>query len=99
MFYSNDIKKLGARIAGLSALLMIVVGCSSPPYGVDIGMTEQQVRDVLGEPTATSYDGGTGEDGLSYMGVGDSTMLEIWFDDNGKASRIQTLVDGEWSER
>lgn len=92
-------KKHGARLVALGALLMMVVGCSSPPYGVDIGMTEQQVRDVLGEPTATSFDGGTGEDGLSYMGVEDSTMLKIWFDDNGKVSRIQTLVDGEWSER
>lgn len=92
-------KRLGARLAALGALLMIVVGCSSPPYGIDIGMTEQKVRDVLGEPAATSRHGGTGENGLVYMGIGDSTKMDIWFDDNGKVSRIQTLVDGEWSER
>ena len=92
-------KKYGARLAVVGALLMIVVGCSSPPYGVDLGMTEQQVRDALGEPEATSYDGGTGENGLLYRDVEDAKLLQIWFDDDGKVSRIQTLVDGELTER
>ena len=92
-------KKSGARLVVLGVLLITVVSCSSPPNRVELGMTEQEVIDVLGEPTATSYDGGTGENGLNYMDIGDAEVLQIWFNDDGKVSRIQTLVDGEWSER
>lgn len=92
-------KKLRVRVVVLGALMMMVLGCSSPPYGVELGMAEEEVRDALGEPEATSYDGGTGENGLLYRDVDDAKLLQIWFDDNGKVSRIQTLVDGKLTER
>ncbi|MCH7903205.1 MAG: hypothetical protein IH944_01405 [Armatimonadetes bacterium] len=43
-------KKLGARLAALAVLLMIAVGCGSPAEKIEVGMTEQEVIAVLGEP-------------------------------------------------
>lgn len=106
MFYSNDTKKVVARVAVLGVLLMIVVGCNSATddaktgavSDIKIGMTEQQVRDTLGEPAATSLSGKTGQSGLVYMDLEDADFLQIWFTE-GKVSEIkpsQRSSDTPW---
>ncbi|MCH7903202.1 MAG: hypothetical protein IH944_01390 [Armatimonadetes bacterium] len=102
-------KKPGARLAVLGVFLMIAVGCSSSASDaksaddVTIGMTEQEVIDVLGEPRwrVGPISGDTmldpysaSQDRLVYFNVEDAPMLIIWMMD-GKVTRVEVETDVE----
>ena len=102
-------KKLGARLTVLSVFLMIAVGCTSSASDaksaadVTVGMTEQEVIDVLGEPRwrVGPISGDTmldpysaSQDRLVYFNVEDAPMLIIWLMD-GKVTRVEVETDVE----
>ena len=65
---------------------------------VEVGMTEQQVVDLLGEDMGTSEYEYTGENGLIYRSE-DNRPIMVWFKD-GKVSRVQTTEgtsDSPWN--
>ena len=82
------IQRLGAGIAALGVVLMFAVGCSSPPYGVEAGMTEEEVISVLGVPSGTTTYAVTGEKTLIYMDMEDTDILDIVLVD-GKVTKIE----------
>lgn len=94
-------KKTGVVLAVLGLFLMIAVGCGSSADDatsgdtdavsfdiskVEVGMTEQEVIDAVGESNGTSENGMTGENGLIYMDD-QNKMVMIWFKD-GKVTRV-----------
>ena len=81
-------KKLGATIAALAVLLMIVVGCGSPAEKVKVGMTEYQVMDMLGEPMGTVNTDSSGQNRLLYMDVEGEDIM-VWFKD-GKVTKVDS---------
>ena len=102
-------KKLGAGFAVLGVFLMIAVGCNSSASDaksaadVTVGMTEQEVIDVLGEPRwrVGPISGDTmldpysaSQDRLVYFNVEDAPMLIIWIMD-GKVTRVEVETDVE----
>lgn len=96
-------KYTGLKVGVFGMLLMIAVGCGSSTDDanagetgggsvgnieqVELGMTEQQVVDLLGEEMGTSENSGTGENGLIYSSD-DNKAIMIWFKD-GKVSRVK----------
>lgn len=96
-------KHSGLMLGVLGLVLMIAVGCNSSSDDetvggtgggnvgnigqVELGMTEQQVVDLLGEEMGTSEDSGTGENGLIYSSENNKPIM-IWFKD-GKVSRVK----------
>ena len=62
-------KKLGARLAALAVLSMIAVGCGSTAEKIKLGMTEQEVIAVLGEPEFRVPADNSGRTRLPYYGV------------------------------
>ena len=100
---------LGARLTVLSVFLMFAVGWTSSASDaksaddVTIGMTEQEVIDVLGEPRwrVGPISGDTmldpysaSQDRLVYFNVEDAPMLIIWIMD-GKVTRVEVETDVE----
>ncbi|MCH7903204.1 MAG: outer membrane protein assembly factor BamE [Armatimonadetes bacterium] len=81
-------KKLGAGLAVLGVLLMIAVGCGSPADKVKVGMTENQVIDVLGEPMGTVNTDSSGQNRLLYMDVEGEDIM-VWFKD-GKVTKVDS---------
>ena len=62
-------KKLGAGFAVLGVFLMIAVGCGPPSKDIKVGMTEQEVIAVLGEPEFRVPADNSGRTRLPYYGV------------------------------
>lgn len=103
MFYVRDIQKLVARFAVLGVLVMIAVGCGSsgdatspsggeatgPVADIKIGMTEQQVIDIIGEPLMTMDSTWNDVSWMTYADLKDTQFLEITLD-NGIVTRIDT---------
>ena len=96
-------KHTGLKVGVFGMLLMVAVGCGSSSDDanagetgggsvsnigqVELGMTEQQVVDLLGEDMGTSENSGTGENGLIYRSA-DNKAMWVWFKD-GKVTRVQ----------
>lgn len=95
-------KKIGAVLAVFGLFLMVAVGCGSSSDDtaggaeeaasfdiskVEVGMSEQEVVDALGESNGTSENGMTGENGLVYMDD-QSKIVIVWFKD-GKVTKVK----------
>ena len=82
--------RLGERLVAICVVLLIVVGCGSPPpYGVEIGMTEDEVIEVLGKPWGTTWSTITDDSKFVYMDVEDAEILDVFFE-GGKVARVES---------
>ena len=82
-------RELGARLTVLSVFLMIAVGCGSTAEKIKLGMTEQEVIAVLGEPIHRVPSLYGEENTFTYHDVDDEDM-KIWFM-NGTVSRVHIV--------
>ena len=108
-------KYLGSMFAVLGLFLMLAVGCNSSTDDasagnkeeagtgniaqVQVGMTEQEVIDLLGEPMGTSEYEYTGENGLIYRDEQKNAPMWVWFKD-GKVTSVQAsegTSDSPWN--
>lgn len=96
-------RNMGSVLAVLGLFFMIAVGCGSSDDAsagsddgggtgtveqVEIGMTEQEVIELLGENSGTGENGATGENALIFLDD-DYKSTFIWFKD-GKVTKIGT---------
>ncbi|MBC6607411.1 outer membrane protein assembly factor BamE [Hymenobacter sp. BT188] len=95
-------------LAALAALLLLLPACTAQESyqnaascaEVEIGMTQEQVRRIMGEPTGRDTTTEPGQTWSYLFGSAtDTTPIRIEFGDDGKVKAKQCAPEASGSER